>query len=67
MGTSSKPAFQIQALKEPSNKRLYIKKKSQASCMPPPLLLLARVASTEPHGNQLGHFEANPKLSAASF
>ena len=33
----------------------------------PPLLLLARVASTEPQGNQLGHFEANPKLSAASF
>ena len=54
MGTSSKPA--VQALKEASKLHRIV-----------PLLLLARVASTEPHGNQLGHFEANPKLSAASF
>ena len=46
--------------------RDYIKKK-ESSKLHAPLLLLARVAGTEPQGNQLGHFEANPKLSAASF
>ena len=48
-------------------KQQEIIKKKESSKLHAPLLLLARVASTEPHGNQLGHFEANPKLSAASF